>query len=81
MDLYNNGVGLQIAAANPGASRREMAALVEEPFGMERLVVLGSDGHLRWSNQVAYGHHGYTIDLNVQRLMPTPAGNARASRH
>lgn len=77
MDLYNNRVGIQIAIENPGATRERLATLVEQGVRNGRMVVIGSNGHLRWSNQVAYRQHGYTIQLPaVTPKIPYPSGFA-----
>lgn len=78
MDLYNNEVGRRIAVENPDASPRQLADLVGRALANGDLVVVGSSGHLDWSNRVSPGDHGVTIDLRGGRDLPTPAGNASA---
>jgi hypothetical protein len=77
MDLYNNQVGRQIAINNPNASPSELADLVKKALDNGDLVVVNSKGHLDWSNKVAVGHHGISIQLdNVPNAINTPVGNA-----
>jgi hypothetical protein len=64
MDLYNNQVGRQIALNNPNATPAELADLVKKAFDNGDLVVVNSKGHLDWSNKVAVGHHGISIQLD-----------------
>jgi hypothetical protein len=79
MDLYNNQVGRQIALNNPKASPAELADLVKAALDNGDLVVVNSKGHLDWSNKVAVGHHGISIQLdNIPNAINTPAGNASA---
>jgi hypothetical protein len=79
MDLYNNQVGRQIAVNNPNASPTELADLVKKALDNGDLVVVNSKGHLDWSNKVAVGHHGISIQLdNVPNAINTPAGSASA---
>ncbi|WP_277207921.1 DUF6973 domain-containing protein [Isoptericola croceus] len=58
MDLYNNEVGRQIADANPGASRQELADLVEQAVHDGEMVVVGPDGSLVYSDQIAWHETG-----------------------
>lgn len=62
MDLYNNEVGRAIAAAHPNASREELRGLVEQAARNGELIVVGPDGNLAWSDQVAPGQTGSTYD-------------------
>ena len=79
MDLYNNQIGRQIAINNPNASPAELADLVKKALDNGDLVVVNSKGHLDWSNKVAVGHHGISIQLdNIPNALNTPAGNASA---
>jgi hypothetical protein len=79
MDLYNNQIGRQIAISNPNASPAELADLVKKALDNGDLVVVNSKGHLDWSNKVAVGHHGISIQLdNIPNALNTPAGNASA---
>jgi hypothetical protein len=79
MDLYNNQIGRQIAINNPNASPAELADLVKKALDNGDLVVVNSQGHLDWSNKVAVGHHGISIQLdNIPNALNTPAGNASA---
>ncbi len=80
MDLYNNEIGRQIAIGNPNASLKELADLVKKALDNGDLVVVDGSGHLNWSNKVANGNHGVTIQLNnVPAALNTPSGNAPAS--
>jgi hypothetical protein len=79
MDLYNNQIGRQIAINNPNASPSELADLVKKALDNGDLVVVNSKGHLDWSNKVAVGHHGISIQLdNIPNAINTPAGSASA---
>lgn len=79
MDLYNNQIGRQIAISNPNASPAELADFVKKAPDNGDLVVVNSKGHLDWSNKVAVGHHGISIQLdNVPNALNRPAGNASA---
>lgn len=63
MDLHNNEVGRQIAAAHPDASRKELLAYVQQAERNGELVVISEDAtHLEWSDQVAPGSTGSTVD-------------------
>jgi hypothetical protein len=80
MDLYNNEVGRRIALENPGATPAQLADKVKEALDNGRLVVIDKSGHLAWSNMVANGDHGLTIDLpGVRANLATPGGNASAN--
>lgn len=79
MDLYNNEVGRRIALDNPGASPDQLADKVKAALDNGDLVVIDKSGHLAWSNTVANGDHGITIDLpGVRANIATPGGNASA---
>jgi hypothetical protein len=44
-----------------------------------KLTFVNSKGHLDWSNKVAVGHHGISIQSdNVPNVINTPAGSASA---
>lgn len=58
MDLYNNEVGRQIAEANPGASREELADLVAQSVDDGEMVVVGPDGSLVYSDQIEWHETG-----------------------
>jgi len=75
MDLYNNEVGRGIGQANPRASRTELAQLVQNAVREGRMVVVGQDGHLAWSDQVPLGQHGIAPDGAAPAVMPVPRGN------
>lgn len=62
MDLYNNGVGRQIAIDNPNAGRGELEELVTQALDDGKLLVIDQSGNLAWSNQVAVGEHGHAKD-------------------
>ena len=76
MDLYNNEVGRKIAVDNPQASPAQLADLVDRALRAGDLVVIAPSGHLAWSNQVAVGQHGVTVDLPGPARIPTPTGAA-----
>ena len=79
MDLYNNEVGRQIAIDNPDASPKELADLVKKALDDGKLVVIGGNGHLAWSNTVANGNHGITMQLDgTPNKIETPKGDASA---
>ncbi|MFB4300791.1 hypothetical protein [Actinomadura sp. NTSP31] len=56
MDLYNNEVGRQIALRYPDATDEELAAHIREAVDGGRMVVVGPDGQLNWSDRVPRGH-------------------------
>jgi hypothetical protein len=77
--LKSKQVGCQIAINNPNASPAELAYLVKNALDNGDLVVVNSGGHLDWSNKVAVGRHGISIQLdNVPNAINTPAGSASA---
>lgn len=79
MDLYNNEIGRRIATEHPGASPAELADHVRAALDGGELVVIDRSGHLTWSNTVANGDHGVTIDLPGARAqIDTPDGTASA---
>jgi hypothetical protein len=58
MDLHNNAVGRRIAAEHPDASPEELATYVKEAVLRGDMVVVGPDGMLTPSDQVAIGETG-----------------------
>lgn len=58
MDLYNNEVGRRIAAENPDVDVYQLADLVEKAVKDGEAVVVGPDGSLVHSDQVAVGETG-----------------------
>lgn len=72
MDLYNNEAGRRIAGEHPGASAAELAGLIEDALQNGELIVIGSSGDLAWSNQVAYGEHGFADGAPTPGIIPTP---------
>lgn len=79
MDLYNNAVGHRIAAENPGASRAELADLVQSALDNGSLLVVNGAGNLAWSNQVAEGQTGGADAAPVlPGRIPVPDGTASA---
>lgn len=59
MDLYNNEVGQQIAAANPDASPEELANKVQDAVQNGDTVVVRTDGNgLEWSNRIESSQTG-----------------------
>lgn len=59
MDLYNNGIGRQIAIDNPHASDADLVRLVKAALDKGDLVVVDQNLDLAWSDQVAIGAHGF----------------------
>jgi hypothetical protein len=80
MDLYNNEVGRLIGAENPTASPREIADLVEQALNNGELIVIGANGELAWSDQVAYGEHGIANDPATSGVIQTPDAPDTESR-
>ena len=79
MDLYNNQIGRQIALDNPNASSEELGDLVMQALNEGDLVVVGRNGHLAWSDDVARNDHGMSIQLDrVPDNIQTPDGNVSA---
>ncbi|MFY1637416.1 DUF6973 domain-containing protein [Solwaraspora sp. WMMB335] len=58
MDLHNNEIGRRIAAAHPDAGPDELAQLIEQAVQDGDLVVVGPDGQLVRSNEIAIGDNG-----------------------
>ncbi|MEV3964708.1 hypothetical protein AB0M34_28115 [Nocardia sp. NPDC050193] len=58
MDLHNNAVGRRIAAEHPDADPEELATYVKEAALRGDMVVVGPDGMLTPSDQVAIGETG-----------------------
>ncbi len=72
MDLYNNEVGRQIAAANPDASEEELAGLVAQAVRDGDMVVVAPDGaSLAYSNTIPEG--GDTGD--AEHAPPVPGAD------
>ncbi|MFC9251914.1 DUF6973 domain-containing protein [Amycolatopsis thailandensis] len=65
MDLHNNEVGRQIAADHPDAGPDELKRHVKEAVERGDMVVVGGDGRLVRSNEVALGETGMAIDPPV----------------
>lgn len=78
MDLYNNEVGRSIAQLHPNASDAELATLVKAALDNGQLVVVGANGQLAWSDQVAVGQHGMADPAAGAGGAPVPAGDASA---
>lgn len=75
MDLYNNEVGREIAAANPSATPAQLADLVQQAVDRGDTVVIAPGGEkLAWSNTVAWGEAGTTTQVAVPGQAPTPTG-------
>lgn len=72
MDLYNNSIGRRIAARLPGALPSLLAAAVRKAADAGDLVVVGADGHLAWSDQVAFGQHGIALPGASPGVLATP---------
>ena len=60
MDLFNNEVGRTIAEDHPDASEQQLAVLVRDALRRGKLVVVGQDGRLAWSDKVKWAEHGLT---------------------
>ncbi|MEV2224031.1 hypothetical protein AB0E01_29705 [Nocardia vinacea] len=60
MDLHNNEVGRRIQAEHPNASPAELKDLVKQAVLDGKMVVVGPDGQLMYSNQVEMGKTGVT---------------------
>ncbi len=78
MDLYNNEVGRQIAAHNPGASDERLAELIQQAADDGDLVVIDANGNLARSNDVPLWRHGTTGNASLPGVQPVPGGNASA---
>ncbi|MBB5907764.1 DUF6973 domain-containing protein [Actinoalloteichus hymeniacidonis] len=63
MDLHNNEVGRQIAAAHPDAGPEELAELIEQAVYDGDLIVVETDGRLTHSDNVEIGQSGTADDL------------------
>ena len=72
MDLYNNGIGIQIGAANPKATREQLATLVEQAVSQGKTVVMDSGGNLEWSDRVRVGQHGLAPEEAIAPHKVTP---------
>jgi hypothetical protein len=65
MDLYNNGIGIQIDDANPRATPEQLATLVEQAVTQGKTVVMDSGGNLEWSDRVRVGQHGLAPEETI----------------
>lgn len=75
MDLYNNEVGREIAAANPRATPAQLADLVQQAVDRGDTVVIAPSGDkLAWSHTVAWGEAGTTTNATLPGQAPTPTG-------
>ncbi|MCB2018383.1 MAG: hypothetical protein KDF54_12870 [Hydrogenophaga sp.] len=72
MDLYNNSVGIGIGAANPDASPKETADLIQRAVTDGRAVVMDRNGDLEWSDRVPFGQHGLTPDGSIAPHLDKP---------
>jgi hypothetical protein len=73
MDLYNNSIGIKIGAANPNASPKQLANLVEQAVNQGKTVVIDNDGRIEWSDRVGRGKHGLTSPEIYNLTLKTPA--------
>jgi hypothetical protein len=73
MDLYNNTIGIKIGAANPKASAKELATLVEQAVNQGKTIVIDSGGNIEWSDRVGRGKHGLTSPDVYDLTLKTPA--------
>lgn len=72
MDLYNNKIGRGIAAANPNASKEQLAQLVGDALKEGKLILMDRNGALAWSDQVQAGQHGLSPKEAIQGQLKTP---------
>ena len=79
MDLFNNNIGRQIAAAHPGASQEELARYVREAVDQGKVVVIDKNGQLAWSNGVPVGQTGQVKDGPLPGKDPQPHGGGAKS--
>ncbi len=79
MDLYNNSVGRQIAAAHPNASQEELAGYVREAVDQGKVLVIDKNGALAWSNGVPVGQTGHVQDGPLPGKDPQPHGDGAKS--
>jgi len=76
MDLYNNEVGRQIAAANPKASETKLAELIKKAVTSGKTVVVNRAGDLAWSNTVTLWDHGLASTSTRKGKIAVPKGDA-----
>jgi len=81
MDLYNNEVGRQIAAANIKASKTDLAELIEKAVTSGETVVVNSAGDLAWSDTVALWDHGLASTNTREGKIEVPKGDAYVYRY
>lgn len=77
MDLYNNQVGRDIAAANPKATPAQLADMVEQAVRRGDTVVVAPNSggeRLAWSNTVPEGGAGVTSTSTIPGQAPNPSG-------
>jgi hypothetical protein len=75
MDLYNNEVGRNIAAANPDATPAQLADLVEQAVKNGDTVVIAPGGEkLAWSDTIPWGEAGTATKASVPGQVPIPTG-------
>lgn len=72
MDLYNNKIGREVYANNPGASDEELANLIQEAVNDGKLVIIDKDGNLAWSDCVPLHEHGLTDGISQNGVIPVP---------
>jgi hypothetical protein len=73
MDLYNNSIGIKIGAANPNASPKQLANLVEQAVNQGKTIVIDRNGTIEWSDRVGRGQHGLTSPDVYNLTLKTPA--------
>jgi hypothetical protein len=59
MDLFNNDIGRQVAAENPGVDSAVLAMRIRDAIAEGRTVVVDANGSIRYSNTVPVGHTGH----------------------
>jgi LysM repeat protein len=79
MDLYNNELGRKIAEANPDASPKELADLIQGAIQRGEAVVIDRHGELVFSNQEAVGHTGRADDAPVDGVITPPKWNTESN--
>lgn len=72
MDLYNNEVGRSIGANNKNATPEQLANLVEQSLNQGKLLVIGRNGGLEWSDRVVRGQHGMAPEVEIGPNLRTP---------
>jgi hypothetical protein len=77
MDLYNNSVGIRIASQHPHASEATLKRLVVDALAKGQLLVIGTKGHLCWSDQVSDDNTGLDPSDPAKGVLPVPDGKVQ----